>query len=435
MRAVWGVVLLTVLTVVPGAAQQPATPTTQPVEVTLNDAIQRSLQVQPAMVQARGDERTAGAARRSAFGSFLPSLTTTGSASRNNLPFRIQGDTTTFPPVYTYSGGLTLSLNLFTGFQRLWDLKTSYANTAAAGAEIVNQRYQVTLATKQVFYAAIANEELVRVAESQLERAKQQLQISIDKLHAGSATRSDSLRSTVDYGNARIALLQAQANLETAQANLGRQIGIDQEVRAVPDTSLPPMPDTSSLRSMTLEEAPQVQQADAQASAARAQVWSARAQYWPRLNVSYGNTRTGISQPQLPLLNSYPERFSWTFGFSWTLFNGFVREQNQVNASVARDNAEARAADTRRFVSAQLTQQLAALATALEQINIARDNLAAATEDLRVQNERYRVGAATILDLLTSQAAMTQAEVNVVQTRFNYLIARAQVEAVVGRTL
>jgi outer membrane protein len=86
-------------------------------------------------------------------------------------------------------------------------------------------------------------------------------------------------------------------------------------------------------------------------------------------------------------------------------------------------------------VNALITQQLAALTTSVEQINIARDNLAAATEDLRVQNERYRVGAATILDLLTSQAALTQAQVSRIQTRFNYLIARSQLEATVGRTL
>ena len=85
--------------------------------------------------------------------------------------------------------------------------------------------------------------------------------------------------------------------------------------------------------------------------------------------------------------------------------------------------------------NAQLTEQLAALATAFEQIDIARSNLAAATEDLRVQSERYRVGASTILDLLTSQAALTQAEVNLVQTRFDYVIALAQLEALVGRTL
>ena len=66
---------------------------------------------------------------------------------------------------------------------------------------------------------------------------------------------------------------------------------------------------------------------------------------------------------------------------------------------------------------------------------IASVNVAAATEDLRVQQERYRVGAGTILDLLTSQAALTQAQTNLVQARFNYLIARAQLEALVGRSL
>lgn len=425
MRWVTGMLVLVVAA--PAAAQQ--------VEVTLPDAIQRALLVQPAMVQARGDERNAGAGRRSSLGAFLPTVTTNASASRSNQAFRIQGDTTTYPAVYTYSGGLTASVDLFAGFRRLANLRNASATLDAAGAGVVNQRFQVTLQTKQAFYNALATEELVRVAQSQVRRAQQQLQISVEKLRAGSATRSDSLRSTVDYGNARIALLQAQANLATAQANLGRQIGLDQPVRAVPDSALPALPDTGALRATALEAAPQVEQAEAQARAARAQLWTARAQYWPTFNVSYSNTRSGTDDPRLPLLGNYKETFQWRFGISWTLFNGFTREQNQVSASVSRDVAEARAADTRRQVNAQLTQQLAALSTAYEQITIARDNLAAATEDLRVQNERYRVGAATILDLLTSQSALTQAEVNLVQTRFNYLIARAQVEAVVGRTL
>lgn len=423
----WAMGVLAVAVAVPAAAQQ--------VEVTLPEAIQRALLVQPAMVQARGDERNAGAGRRSSLGAFLPTVTTNASASRSNQPFRIQGDTTTYPPIYTYSGGLNANLDLFAGFRRLANLRNASATLDAAGAGVVNQRFQVTLLTKQTFYNALATEDLVRVAESQVRRAQQQLQISVEKLRAGSATRSDSLRSTVDYGNARIALLQAQANLATAQANLGRQIGVDVPVRAVPDTTLPALPDTAALRPVALESAPQVEQAEAQARAARAQVWSARSQYWPTFNVSYSNTRSGTDDPRLPLLGTYKETFQWRFGISWTLFNGFAREQNQVSASVSSDVADARAADTRRQVNAQLTQQVAALTTAYVQITIARDNVAAATEDLRVQNERYRVGAATILDLLTSQTALTTAEVNLVQARFNYLIARAEVEALVGRTL
>jgi outer membrane protein TolC len=408
--------------------------TAQQVEVSLNEAIQRALQVQPAMVQARGDVRDAGAGRRAAYGAFLPNLSISSDAQRNSTPRRDPSTDVLYPPGYTYSVGLSAALTQFNPLRRLAERNASAATLEAAEAGATNQRFDVTLRTKNAFYAALANEELVRVAESQVRRAQQQLQISVEKLRAGSATRSDSLRSRVDYGNARIAMLEAQANLATAQANLGRQIGLDQPVRAVGDTFLPALPDTATLRATALQTAPQVEQANARARAAGAQVTAARSQYLPSLTVSYSNNQNSLDPPWQGL-GGYRETFNWRFGLSWPLFNGFVRERDQVNAATARDLARANAADARRGLNAQLTQQLAALTTTYEQISIARDNLAAATEDLRVQNERYRVGAATILDLLTSQAALTQAEVNVVQTRFNYLIARAQVEAVVGRTL
>jgi len=285
-----------------------------------------------------------------------------------------------------------------------------------------------------LFYNALADADLVRVGDAQLKRAQQQLQVVTDKLRAGSATRSDSLRAVVDVGTARLSLLQAQANLATAQADLGRQIGIEAEVQAVPDSVLAPLPDTTGLRAEALARAPQVQQADAQAKATRAQVWASRSQYWPTLNLSYSDNRQGPGSP-FNNFSSYPETFSWRFGLSWTLFNGFTREANQVAASVDRDVAEAHAADLRRQTNAQLTQQLAALTTAATQMDISRANVAAATEDLRVQQQRYRVGVATILDLLTSEASLTQAEVSLVQSRYNYLIARAQLEALVGRSL
>lgn len=424
MRWIAGV--LTVFVAVPASTQQ--------VAVTLQEAVNRALRVQPAMVQARGDESNAGVQRLAAVGAFIPTVTLNSSAFRQNIGSIVNG-----VPVpgstYQYNTGLNFSVDLFDGLRRMQRYRNAAATAAAADAGYVNQQYQVTLQTKQAFYNALANDELVRVAQSQLDRAKQQLQISIDKLHAGSATRSDSLRSTVDYGNARIALLQAQANLATAQANLGRQIGIDSLVRAVPDTALPVLPDSMGLRTAALENSPQVVQAEAQARAMSATVWDQRSQYLPTLTLSYNTSSQGYTEPWqgFDLPNRNINRLS--FALSWTILNGFQREQQQTAATVQRDVAQAHAEDTRRQVNAALTQQLAALTTAFEQIGIAQANVAAATEDLRVQNERYRVGAATILDLLTSQAALTQAEVNLVQTRFNYLIARAQVEAVVGRTL
>jgi outer membrane protein len=417
------------------AQQKPAPVQPAQLQVSLAEAVRRALEVQPAMVDARGATRTAGASGRSAWGAWLPTVTTSASASRSNQASFAPNDTIRLPPVYSYSGSLNASLDLFDGFRRIANLRATSADQDAAGAGLVGQRYQTTLATQQFFYTALANEDLVRVAEAQLERAKEQLEISVNKFQAGAATRSDTLTATVDFGNARLALLQARADLATAQANLGRQIGVDQPVRAQPDTATPGLPDTTGLRASALATAPLVDQAEAQARGAGARTWTARSQYWPSLSVSYNDGRTGTGSPQLPLFNSYRESFSWRFGLSWTLFNGFQREQAQVSASVARDAANARAADARRQVNAQLTQYLAALFTAQATIGITSANVAAATEARRVTQERYRLGAGTLLDLLTAEANLTQAEVNQVQARYNYLIARAQVEALVGRGL
>jgi outer membrane protein len=414
----------------PVMAQQTDSVPMPTLQISLDEAVRRALDVQPAMVQSEGDRRNAGASMRSAFGAFLPTFTTSASAGRSN-----QGriDFTTgqpIPPQYTYTVGLSASMDLFSGFRRLANVRSASATSNAADAGVTNQRFQVTLQTKQLFYDALAREELVRVAQAQVARAQQQLDISVQKLQAGSATRSDSLRSAVDLGNARLALLQADANLATAQANLGRQVGVDVPVRAIPDSQLPAMPDTAVIRDNALQTAPLVVQADAQARAASASVWSARSQYFPSLTVSYNDNRQGTG----PLFNN-PETFSWRFGLSWTLFNGGTREQQQISASVQRDIARARAADTRRQINAQLTQQIAALGTAYTQIGIAGENVAAAAEDLRVNQQRYRVGAGTILDLLTSQASLTQAQTDQVQARFNYFIALAQLEALVGHSL
>jgi len=425
-----------------GAQQAPVVPQA-PLQVTLQEAVRRALEVQPVIVQARGDQRNAGASQLSATGAFLPTITASGSSNltSTNRYNPSTGQIITAPSNTSYSGSLGLTLNLFDGFQRIASKRVASANQDAADAGFVNQRYQVTATTAAVFFTALADEELVRVAQAQVDRAKEELQISVNKFQAGAATRSDTLTSTVDLGNARLALLQAQANLATAQANLGRQVGVDQLVRAIRDTAFPPLPDTTALRAQVLESSPVVLQAEAKARATQAQAGIAHAEYWPALSLSYSNGYTGLdSLGRLGLTpwsttQNYLNNWALRFTLSWTLFNGFSREADQVSASVLRDVAEATAADTRRGMNAQFTQQLAALFTAKAQIDIAGADVAAATEAARVQQERYRLGAGTLLDLLTAQANLTQAQVTEVQARYNYLIARAQLEALVGHSL
>ncbi len=287
------------------------------------------------------------------------------------------------------------------------------------------------LQTKQAFFNALAAEELVRVARTSIERAAEQLKISKDKLVAGQATRSDTLRSRVELANAQLQELNAETQLATAQANLARLIGVDGLIRAVGEEHLRNIVelDTTGLRQESLDRSPVIQQALAAARAADAQVVVSRAQYFPSLSASYSRSWAGNSLTELN--PSWSARLS----LSWPLFNRFSRELNYTRSTVTRDAAHAQAEDARRQVNAQLTQYLAALESAQTRVEIAEASHAAAEEDLRVQRERYRLGAATIVEVLTSQVSLDQAEIDRIQARLDYLVAKAQIEALVGREL
>jgi outer membrane protein TolC len=91
--------------------------------------------------------------------------------------------------------------------------------------------------------------------------------------------------------------------------------------------------------------------------------------------------------------------------------------------------------DARLAARQEADGALQAVRTAEQAIAIAQEAQAVAQEDLRVVGERYRVGVATILELVTSQISAVQAGVNVVTSRYDYVLARAQLEAVLGRGL
>lgn len=408
--------------------------------ITLAEALRLAQRSQPSVIQAEGQVQTAAAQRRSAWGAFLPSLSASSSAS----DFFSQGSSRIDPLTGQVLSGnttnrslnatLRASVDLFTGFRRGADLKAARAEQSQAEAGLVDAKFAQDLATTNQFFDALSAAQLVTVRESSVRRAEEQLKVSVAKLQAGSATRSDSLRSLVTLGNTQLDLIQAQTDLATAEAGLARLVGEMGRVRAVDDSSfhqVVTVPDTATLRQAAETSSPRVQVALAGANAAQANLRASRSAYWPSLtlgaNTSWNGSRTNdytfFNQRQVSL------------ALSWDIFNGFDRELTIAQRQASLDVAEASAADERRAVDASLTQYLAELEAAQAKIGITATSVAAATEDLRVQQERYRLGASTIVDVLTSQEALNQAEVDVVNARFDYLRAKAQLQALIGRTL
>ena len=98
-------------------------------------------------------------------------------------------------------------------------------------------------------------------------------------------------------------------------------------------------------------------------------------------------------------------------------------------------NAQASLRDTQLAVQQSLTQYIGALRGASQRVAVQAASVAAAQEDVRVQQQRYNIGASVLLDLITSQAALATAQQALIQARYDYRIARAQLEALIGQDL
>jgi outer membrane protein len=415
----------------PAIAQKP--------KLTLAEAIARANRVQPSVISAGGTVRNAQARQRSASGAYLPNLTLSGSRGDNFSEGAILDPSTgqlTTSGSSTRSLGTTLSssVDLFAGFRRTGEKKAAGANRDAAEASFQNAQFQQQLTTTNTFYDVLAAEQLMLVRAASVRRAEEQLKVAIAKLQAGRGIRPDSLRSLVTLGNAQLQLVNAQTALATAEANLGRLVGEDGPVGAADDSSLYrtlAVVDTAALRTEALANSPSVKSAEAQAASARAAITVAKAGYYPTLNLSGSASLNGSSRNSYTFLQSR----ALSLGLNWPIFNRFQREQGIVSSQVAAEVADANAAEAHRQVLASLIAALASLEAARLRIGISLTSVQAGQEDLRVQQERYRLGVATIVDVLTSQEALSQAEVDGVTARFDYVRARAQISALIGRTL
>lgn len=407
----------------------------QGVTVTLEEAIARALKANPQVVQAEGTVTNAASAELSAVGAYLPSLSAnaTGSLSSSD---RIVPDTGTVVSGSndTYSAGLSTSWNVFTGGQRSATRKQTRAQSGAAGAQLTAQRASAVLDVERAFYEVLRATGLEEVARSRIERAKQNEDAAERRLAVGSATRSDLLRARLDHTTAREALRTAETQRTSAALSLGRLIGADGPAQAQADGNLGPKPFTLTEAALITElesNAPAVLAAASTLRASEAGVSVAKATYLPSVRLSAGYDWFN----QDASFNGGKTSWSVRLGLSYPIFDGFLREERVQRARTQEVVSQAQLADTRRAVRSGASQALAQLRLSADRITLSEQSVEVAREDLKVQEERYRLGATTILELLTSQENLVQAEINLVSSRFDYRIARAELEALAGRPL
>jgi len=422
------------LMLVPGLllAQDSARP------ISLDEAVRLARRNAPATVQARNAVRQNAASVRTNYASFLPTLTASSGASRSEGT-NVNQSGVLVPVTRPWNGNHAISANLevFDGGRRYFNLRAAQANVDAAEASEITQNFTVALNVKQQYFAVLAARESEGAARKQLEQAEQQLRAATARVAAGAATRSDSLRSSIAVGNARLQMLQAENSLNSANAALSRLVGSADILTAqTSDTSETTTIAISEAELLQLaEQGPAVRQSQAATAAAKQSSRAAKTPYLPTISARFGATyQSTVDEFQLwgnPKVNLYSTSISVNF----PIFNGLNREEGVVRARIAEDNAAANLRDSRLNARQQMVQQLGALRTAEARVQIQQASVQAGEEDLRVQQERYNLGASTLLDLLTSQTTLDVARQALIQARLDARTAKAQIEQLIGRDL
>lgn len=400
-------------------------------KVTLAEALQRAVGVDPDFIRTAGQVDVAEWGRRAAILAFIvPALNVSIDATKFSDPFfniGIGAPTTSAVNFRATAAYELLSLRKFA------DVSRTRAELDAAAATMEQQRLQLAFDVETDFYDVLATQALLRVAENRFQRAEEQMQVARARVLSGATVQTDSLQLELEITQARIELLRREAARQVAQLQLGRRIGEETPVEAVRPDSLVPPPlayDDETLVRMALEQGPQYRAARANERAAQSFLTGQKSTYLPSVNLSGAYTRfddqffpSGRSIGSVTLTVSYP---LWNLG---------QREIAVTQARVDRDVSRAIRADLERAARRDVVQAAMAYRISYEAVSLTQLALGAAQETFRVQDLRYRSGANTILDLLEAQFQLTNAEAQVVQALYALNLSRAGLEAVVGRQL
>lgn len=400
--------------------------------VTLEEALGRASQLDPSYVAALGEVGDAAWGRRAArFAFFLPSVQLQTSDTRFSSEFFNigTGDLATRIVDLRLEGSYTL----FGGGSKFAELRRSNADLERAEADEVAARFQTALGTESDFYDVLLQRELTRVSRERVRRAEEQLAVARARVLSGAAVQTDSLQLLLELTQAQVELLRQEATLRVARLQLGRRVGADGPVDAAPLDTLP-APDLPITEQEAVAEAtarsPRVLASRAQERAASASLAAARGGYLPQIDL-FGQ-RTAYDDGFFP---SATTRYVGGFRVTLPIWNNGQREVGLARALTSRDAAQAANEDTERGVRRDVIEAYDNYNTARASTDLAARSVVVARENLRVQQERYRAGATTILDLLAAQVSLAESDAGLAQARNAVRLALAGLEAVLGRRL
>jgi outer membrane protein TolC len=349
----------------------------------------------------------------------------------------------------TLSGSWSvLNLSSFSG------LSAARSALQAARLRRVSIRQDVVLSTLRQFYEVVKGSHLARVANGALRLARDDERRVKAMFEVGSVSKSDLLKAQVRSAQSELDSLTATQGVVLQRLALANLLGVAEETVAEIDTTLTAEAksfDEAALLAEAEQNRPDLKAAEADLRSARANVRAARFARLPYLSLSgsasfRSKSTSRFDQPEIDTTGSEipgtrrtsntrseaDRSYSARIAVSWDLFDGLATDARNATARARLMRAEETRNALRRNLQADVSQALIVHREAISRDAVARRALDSAFENLKLTQEKYKVGSGTILELIDAQVQLQRAQNDQVTALASIRVAEAQINRVRG---
>ncbi len=422
-----------------------------PRELSLQECIKIALERNTTVLQSQYQSESQNAKVLSAYGGLLPTLSASGqfgytdqespvgTRSFDGIVIQTSGGTTINRQ---YQAGVNANYTLFNGLANYAAINSALSSGQSADLSYQRSKQTAVYQATQNYLAVFNARDQLRISEDNLKRDQQQLETIKEQNSVGSSSLADVYQQQAVVSADEYSLVQAQNMYDQAQASMKFFLGVpvtdtiafvDSTVKTEIDTTEFTKVDqqfnqSAQLLDKALETRPDYQAAIESLNASKSSRGVADAEYSPTISAF---AQYGINGPETNQINQN-KSFYGGVSFSLPIFNGFQTQTDIQVADVNVKSAEQSLDATRRQVQLDVYQALLNLHASEKQYDAGVNQVASGKINLETAQEKYRIGGATLLDVLTANAQYTQALSNQVVAAYAYIQAKQQIEFAIG---
>jgi len=410
--------------------------------ITFDEAIRIALKQNTTLEQANNAAALDAANVRQQRLSFLPDLrlsTNTGQnygRSFSQDEGRIIDQTT-----QSVTAGLSSSMTLFNGLTNVANLRSARLTQEAGDRNVKRAEQTVAFTVASNFLAIVQQQEQMRVQQENLaaqEAQEKQIKAFVD---AGSRPISDLYQQQATVAAARTSLVSTNRALELAKVDVIQTLQLDPRGNY---TFAPPALDTTTSNKITFSLDSLLTRAigrrtdlfaqQSLVSAAAQSVKAARGSRWPALSLTAGYNSAYNSATDVSFNEQLNQRRGGSLGIgvSIPLFDRGTTDLATQRAQINEDNARLELKNAQQQIGLEVRRAYLDYQAAVQQLDAAQAQLRAAQLALQTSQQRYNVGAATLLEVTQARATQLQAASGLVTARYGLLFQRTLIGYYVG---